>query len=982
MLKETFVIVDLETTGPSPQDEILEIGAVKIKKGQVVDTFSTLVKPKGKIPLRIKLLTGINEEMVAEAPELAGVLPDLVRFIGKHPLVGHNVSFDYGFLTRTLGYELPNHRFDTVDLARIAWPLSVNHRLGTLTAMLKIEHREKHRALDDAQATGILFDKAIETIMGFSLNLLMAINRGTEGVNWPYDDLFNSLEVARSKIFPAGKIITNLRDKVEEEGLFNLNKGQEDSKRKQTKLNLKKLKNFFSPEGPLVSKFLYYEYREPQVEMVEAVGKAFNESSLLLMEAGTGTGKSLAYLVPSLMWALGNEQKVVISTHTINLQEQLWEKDIPLLREAMNEDFQACLVKGRNNYLCLRKWQGLQPADFKEGSLGSGAVFWTRILSWLDQTSTGDRNQLNLSWLEQDWWSMVGGDSENCLGHRCPYFQKHCFVMKARQLADSANILIINHSLLLSDIKTENKVLPPYQHLIIDEAHHLEDEATQHLGYSISHSGMKKFFNSLVRGHDFGVNPGFLGNLRLRLGKFAEVLSEQDYGRFEERLLKAIETVRDARESAETLFAALGRRDKMSSQRGDHAGRLVRRIYREEAEQDFWQGIVSEKENLVYRLKSLVEYLKDLLRILEGQRTREKDYTTEIKDLQTHCSGAGELMDILNFVCHPIDENYVYWLESDGRKESKDTQIKAAPVVVGDILHQRLLKEKESIIFVSATLTVDGTFDYFSERVGLNLLDGDKVKAYQVSSPFAYDEQALLCFVKDLPNPAKVSDEEYGEAIAPVIADLVTATKGRTLVLFTSHKMLKDIYFRLVGPLEERGLCLLGHNLDGSRSQLLTEFQERPNTVLFGASSFWEGVDLPGEVLTSVIIVKIPFAVPTVPTVQARMENLQRMEKDSFKHFSIPQAVIRMKQGFGRLIRTRRDQGVIVILDRRIIDNSYGKFFLRSLPVSKHFRGEKEVVVEKVVNWLKGEGREQPGWQFISNGEDVVKLLKNKETGY
>ncbi|MDA8235838.1 MAG: exonuclease domain-containing protein [Clostridia bacterium] len=961
MVKETYVILDLETTGPSPQDEILEIGAVKLKNGQVIDTFTTLVRPKGKIPLRIKLLTGINDQMVVEAPELNDVLPDLLKFIDRYPLVGHNIAFDYGFLTRALGNELSNRRLDTVDLARIAWPLSVNHRLSTLTAMLKIEHLEHHRALDDARATGFLLERTLETIRGFDLNLLMAINRGTEGSNWPYGDLFKSLEAVRAKVFPSGKIFFDPADNSEVEGLFNQSNDQEEPKRKQSRLDLQQLHEFFGPQGPLVSKFAHYEYREPQVAMVEEVGHAFNQSNLLLMEAGTGTGKSLAYLVPSLLWALGNEQKVVISTHTINLQEQLWTKDIPLLKETMNENFQACLVKGRNNYICLRKWQGLQPADFKGGSPGSGTVFWVRILSWLEQTTTGDRNQLNLSWLEQDWWAMIAGDSENCLGHRCSYCQKNCFIMKARQMADKAHVLIVNHSLLLSDIKTENKVLPPYRYLIIDEAHHLEDEATQHLGYSISLNGILKYFNSLARSQDFGLNPGLLGNWRLRLSKFAEILDEQDFARFEDRLFKALETVRDARESAEILFAALGRRAKMAGQKGEQGGRVVCRIYREEAEKDFWQAIISEKENLVYRIKSLIEYLKDLVRVLEGQRTREHDYSIEIKDLQTHCNGAGELMEVLNFVCHPLDDNYVYWLESDRREESNNVNIKAAPVVVGDILHHRLLKEKETIIFVSATLTVDGNFEYFKERVGLNLVAEERVKSHQVSSPFAYDEQALLCFVKDLPNPAKVSDIEYGEAIAPVIADLVTATNGRTLVLFTSHKMLKDTYFRLAGPLEERGLCLLGHNLDGSRSQLLAEFQERPNSVLFGANSFWEGVDLPGDVLTSVIIVKIPFAVPTVPTVQARLENLRRMEKDSFKHFSIPHAVIRMKQGFGRLIRTRRDQGVIVILDRRVIDKTYGKYFLRSLPVLRHFRGEKEMVVEKVINWLKGEGREQPG---------------------
>jgi len=982
VLNETFVVLDLETTGPKTQDEILEIGAVKIQKGQVVDSFNTLVRPKGKIPLRIKLLTGITDEMVADAPELNQVLPDLVRFLGKNPLVGHNIAFDYGFITRALGYDLPNLRLDTVDLARIAWPLSRNHRLSTLTSLMGIEHQEKHRAMGDARATGYLFLKVLETIQNFSLNLLISINRGTKGLEWPYGDLFRSLEADRARIFPEGKLTTQqmIMDDNEEEGLFYL-ADEPEVRNQMVKLDLSLLRGIFGQKGPFVTKLDHYEYREPQVVMVEAVGQAFNDSNLLLMEAGTGTGKSLAYLVPSLLWAVGNDQRVVIATHTINLQEQLWEKDIPLLKDVLNRDFRACLVKGRNNYICLRKWQGIMPGDFHGGYKGAGVVFWARILSWLAQTTSGDRSQLNLSRIEQEWWGMIAGDSDICLGHHCTYFQKHCFIMKARQQAERAHLLIVNHSLLLTDIKTDNKVLPPYRYLIIDEAHHLEDEATQHLGTSLSLSGIMKFLGSLSRNKENSPNLGFLGNLRLRSGKFSEILEDRDFERFEDSLLKALDTVRDAREGTESLFTSLGRLAGRKGQGTDHGGRIICRIFPEDVEQDFWQAIYSEKENLVFRLRSLVDHLKDLHRILDGQK-RERDYTTEMKDLQTHWGGAVEFIDNLNFLCNPTDDNYVYWLETDSHEGPGDIQLKSAPVMVGNILCERLLKEKETIVFASATLTMDGSFDYFMERVGLNLVNEERVITRQVSSPFNYENQALLCITKDLPNPAKVTDEEYQEAIAPVIADLIVATGGRTLVLFTSHKMLRETYYRLLEPLEEKGICLLGHNIDGSRSQLLGEFQERPNSVIFGANSFWEGVDLPGDVLSSVIIVKIPFAVPTLPTVQARLETLQRMDKDSFKFFSLPHAVIRMKQGFGRLIRTKRDYGVIIILDRRVISQSYGKYFLRSLPVTRHFRGEKDIVVDKVVNWLNGEGKEQPRWQIITDRNDVTRLLKARGTGY
>lgn len=951
-----YLVVDVETTGSDPtRDELIEIGVVIVEDERIVHCWQTLIRPQRPIPLRISQLTGITPEMVQEAPVLEAVLPELRELILAAPaiMVGHNVGFDIGFLEAALQERIGWESLDTVDLGRWALPLAKNHRLKTLTGEVKIEHSIQHRALADAKATAELLLVLVKQLRELPLNFLQqAVEIGLGG-DWAYNAFWTQLLKERIKMFPDGKI-----DSGDSETTIGIKPSlftqpEEVLNEPEVEFDAEAIKEMFMPEGFLAKTITGYEYRTQQVVMAEAVSTALAGDKCLLMEAGTGTGKSLAYLIPALFWAAHNQQKVVVATHTINLQEQLWEKDLPLLKSILPFEFKAALVKGKSNYLCLRRWNSFFARRREFGPEEAG--FAVRIFTWLRVTATGDRVELNLYGKDHELWNQVEAERESCLGPQCAMFQKDCFCMKARRIAEGAGLLIANHSLVFSDIKTENKVLPGYSYLVLDEAHQLEDAATEHLGVNVSQWAIGRFLNGLFRSLGEGGNAGILGGLKLRQGKFQGNLGSRDFITFEQELDKAINLVQSVREESRLLFnlleqfmeQAVGQSDKAAGYRG------VVRLRTEHREFAGWSALETCQHNVCIRLRTIGEHLEKLAAILDRyQGVNGAEFQEDTKGLQGQAQNALAMAKAIEFVINCSDGNSVCWLEREEHPDWVNVILKSAPIQVGPLLHEKLFSDKKSVIMTSATLTVDGDFSHFMDRVGLNLEDSGRIICKQLNSPFTYEEQALLCVCRDLPSPGEVADDEYGESIAPLIRDLALVAQGKTLVLFTSHRMLKDVYRQVRPQLEEQGICVLGHGIDGSRAKLVEEFKESPKAVLFGANSFWEGVDLPGDVLRSVVIVKIPFVPPTLPTMEARLEYLRNSQQDSFQQLSLPQAVIRLKQGFGRLIRTQQDHGVVVVLDNRLIGRRYGVKFLRSLPVKNHFRGERDMIVQKVADWL------------------------------
>lgn len=920
-----FVALDLETTGlDCHTDEIIEVGLVKVIRGNIEVEYQSLVRVGRSLPVKIKRLTGISDEELTEAPDWTEIRPVILNLIENQPLVGHNVSFDLGFLEVALGYPLANNSFDTLALSRLALPASPNHRLASLCRELQIDLGCSHRALADARATAQVALQLQDQLARLEPGLLVYLNKLLQQACSPWQPCVAAL--VREKTNSIGISLSPLPPRITQEA------GQPKPLRQNAgepqPLDLKDVTGLLEPGGGLDAESQNYEYRPEQAKMAQQIASAFNHNQFLLAEAGTGTGKSIAYLIPSMLWAFNNNIRVLISTHTINLQEQLWRKDIPQLQKMLDLPVKTALVKGRQNYLCLNRW--LNALTEASAVPAEEAAFWARVLIWLNETETGDRSELNLQYREREYWHRLCSDNNSCKGGRCPWFHQSCFTNRARRKAEGAHLVIANHSLLLTDARPEHRVLPPAAYLIIDEAHHLEEAATNHLGYSVSRHLFLRW----------------LGSLSKLLRSLGETVPPLEAGRYLSALARAGEAKNDFQQHLHTFFDRL---DSLAHPEKDQLYQAAIRLTSRNGDNPLTILLSPDFANLAASGKGLMSALKVILQVLEICSSGDEVWLDQLADLTRELSAGAELVHNLEFIWLHPDENYTSWLERE-QDPGRGCTLKAAPVMVGEILYHNLYQHKDCIILTSATLTVNNSFAYFKQRTGLNLLPPDTVHTIQIESPFAYNEQCILSVIKDLPGPG--AGAAYQEAIAGAIYDLVVISGGKSLVLFTSHHMLRGTYRILKPRLEEHDICLLGHNIDGGRSRLVEEFSTTPRTVLLGASSFWEGIDIPGAALTNLIMVKLPFFPPNTPITEARLDILASQGLDGFKNLSLPQAVIRFKQGFGRLIRSSKDQGVVTILDNRLVIKQYGRSFLNSLPLKKHHQGNAWQINKMVSHWL------------------------------
>ncbi len=973
MLDREYIFLDLETTGlDAVQDEIIEIGAVKSRQGEIIDTFHTLVKPGCRISYKIKKLTGISDEMLNDAAPVKQILPQLLDFIGDLPLVGHNINFDLGFINQALGTPVANEFIDTLELARLVLPTAASYRLGSLRERLTGLRPVQHRALEDAKSTAEIFYKILESMAAIDISVLRDINRLLAVSQWSGKNVFLRLEQHKSAFFPLAKIdlAYNFMKKNEEIKLAGpaLN-NEPDSSR--LLIDPAKLHGLLAADGPFARRYPDYQYRSQQVDIITLTAKAFNEEKHLLIEAGTGTGKSLAYLLPAIYWAVQNNTRVVIATHTINLQEQLWQNDLPVIKQITGLEFKEALVKGRNNYICLRKWE--QNKKDAEALNATEKLFCARLQVWLTNTMDGDRSEINLNAQEAAGWTDFCADPETCLGPKCSWFNSHCFFMKSRHRAEDAHILITNHSVLLSDLKTDNRILPAHDYLVIDEAHNLEDQAGEQLGAVVTSSYINRLLQHLYSGGLGSQNPGLLYNIKSLFEARSNFVDDKD---LKERAEKAIAAVKETRAGFRDFSACLLNFCQANSQGVDDYAWQTVRIREEQHSGQSWAVLESCLENLTSRLKTTAVNLEQLHQLLAGDLAGDGvEANGLLKELDYQIKVILQAAEDIRAILYAADPEIVAWVEYD---KTGQFTLKAVPVSVGAILAEKLFMVKKGVILASATLSIDGNFDHFRERLGLNCIPAETVLEIQVTSPFNYDEQAFLGVIRDLPDPGKVPEEIFaGEAI-PVLADIVKVLQGRTLVLFTSHRLLRQVYAGLCTELEKEDITVLGHNIDGGRSRLLEEFRANARAVLLGASSFWEGVDLPGDILKCVVIAKLPFAPPNQPLMEARMEKLAAMNKVGFTNLLLPQAVIRMKQGFGRLIRSEKDEGVVVVLDRRIAEKRYGRKFFNSLPICTHFKGDKHLVLHKLTDWLDGKRPALHQFKLIANVSCVAKQLKEK----
>ncbi len=692
------------------------------------------------------------------------------------------------------------------------------------------------------------------------------------------------------------------------------------------------------PGGAFDRIFDNFEHRAPQVAMLRNVAEAFNHGQHVMIEAGTGTGKSIAYLIPALAWAKQTGQRVVVSSNTINLQDQLYHKDSPDLQGILPFDFKVAVMKGRSNYLCPRRLSKLM----QRGGLTPVEIsVLVRILVWLPNTETGDVSEITLvNSRERAVWRRVCSDSATCSPSRCVEgASQPCFFYLARRQAEAAHVVIINHALLLADIVTENNVLPKYQHLIIDEAHHLEDATTNALSLNLDHAGFVARLRELAPTGGAAKSVGLLSDTATAV---------RNSGCPPEKADAVVELTRSIADDIPLLdvrmYELFDAIDRFLMQHFGHRYDsshydLRLRLTNNERVQPAWVNVEITWDNASLLLKQLMSNLA----LLPGKISDLSNYPIKnsedlIADLQSALRSLQEANTVSEAAIFKPNPNMIYWVRRSRR--TGQLFLNSAPLHVGSLIERHIFLTKDTVILTSATLRTANSFDYMRDRLGAT--DANELA---LESPFDFHSTALVYLPTDMPEP---SQDTYQSKVEEAIVHLSLATEGRMMVLFTSYAQLTKTAEVLRSHLEEAGFTLFVQGEGGSRQQLLAAFRQTKRAVLFGTRSFWEGVDVQGEALSALIITRLPFAVPTDPIVSARSETFD----SPFFQYSVPEAILHLRQGFGRLIRSTSDRGVCVLLDRRLTSKRYGRMFLESLPDATIQRGSLADMPGSARRWL------------------------------
>ena len=945
-----FAILDLETTGDrKDRDEIIQVGLVIVNDFQIEHIYSSFVNPGVPIPAFIHHLTGISDETVADAPTMDDVVNEIVPLLADSVLVAHQAAFDLAFLQRALtsaGYSPFGGRIlDTIDWLKILFPTLTSYQLSFVSGALNVSHERPHQADSDALATAEIWIQCLEKLFTLPLTTLRRL-----GFLFAHPDFAGRDELWFLEEVIAWKAEQTGADQeghnIYREFALAVDDWTSDDEEVEREPLNEDFETFYAElKRRMREKLPEYEERPPQEKMMQEVSASLSEERHLVIEAGTGTGKSLGYLVPSVHHALSTKEKVVISTHTINLQDQLRRKELPMLHELSPVPFRSAVLKGRSHYLCLRKFESkINLQDLQGGR--EDRIVAAQMIVWLGETAHGDEEELNTGPKGGEFWGHVASDADSCLNRACPWFRK-CFYHRARNDANKADIIITNHSLLLTDVKAEHRILPAYDNLIVDEAHHFEQTASQHLGVELSYFSMVSALTSLLK-------DSKTGQLPLLQSLLAQHPNPKTEG-WPEKLGAIFPDFVEVKDTWDELFNAmydsLIARYAASAAEGSVTVRLKPSALPSE-----WETFAVMEDNVFLKLTSALKVMDQI--IAEGKEDAG-DYGLEslFTDIAGTVKDLYRARDALRLIMKADDANMVYWIEGNPTFKSKSLRLNAAPIDVTKQMREFFWENKDSVVLTSATLTVEKSFQYVKNQLGLTDADEseERLHTVQLPSPFRYREQALVLIPRDFPVlKGANADQHFIDSLVESLRDAAIVTNGKMLVLFTSYKMLKQTHGPLREALEPHGIHVLGQGVDsGNRSKLTRLFMQASGAVLLGTSSFWEGVDIPGEALTCLAIVRLPFQPPNHPMVEAKSEFLRQKNENPFTKFSVPQAVIRFKQGFGRLVRTANDKGIVLIYDTRVIETSYGKHFLYSLPGPKIEHLPTAAVAERMRQWME-----------------------------
>ena len=698
------------------------------------------------------------------------------------------------------------------------------------------------------------------------------------------------------------------------------------------------IKNYFSKDGILAKEIKGFEYRQEQEEMAQYIQDAINEDRKIIVEAGTGTGKTLAYLIPSIKWAVTNKRKVIIATNTINLQEQLLLKDIPLAKSIIKDEFSYVLVKGRNNYVCKRLFNELvlgKSIDIETFSMEAREQI-EYILKWGNKTKTGDKAELPFE-VYPDVWELVQSTTELCLGKKCPY-RKECFYMKTRMEKMEADILISNHHVFFADLNvraetdfdSEYLILPRYDMVIFDEAHNVESVARSYFSVEVSKISFTRLLNRIYQ-------------------------KKNKKKKEKSALIRVEDTVdeKNLEDSEQYIYLLNTLKEEISILQniGDEYFDEIRKIYETNTEAPikkslnnfemtksrFLENLREKKDIFQGKLADFLNLMMSFNNVIDG----EKDKNPEVINFNNHLKMFKAYIDSFKFINSFEDDNYIYWLDINSKRTN--VILTATPLNIAQKLSTVLFDNLDRLVFASATIVVNGNFNYFKKSLGLD--EEDCIEAI-IKSPFDYDEQMSVYIPSDIQDSENIN--AFVSDASRFILNILLKTNGKAFILFTSYTMLNQIYYSISKKLKDKGFEVFLHG-DKPRSQIIKEFKEAENPILFGTISFWEGVDVQGENLSNVIITKLPFLVPTDPVVSAISKKIEEDGGNSFMDFQLPEAIIKFKQGVGRLIRKKTDSGNIFILDNRILKKRYGSLFINALPSQKNIKIlEKDDIIEEI----------------------------------
>lgn len=913
LIEDDVVVLDTETTGLSHREnELIEIAAARLRGREIVDRFDTFVKPSGLIPAEITELTSITNADVAHAPSAEGAVAALAEFVGGAPVIAHNAAFDRGFIEAVSGgSEVSDIWIDSLALSRIALPRLSSHKLASMAELFGCAS-VSHRANADVEALCGVWRILLCGLDDLPLGLMRRLADMHPDVPWSYRPIFSflagshpeavfSLVSARHDILAAdSSSAAGSSARIDADELPGLNLPSREE-----------VEACFEPDGLVNRMYPGYEPRMEQVQMAAEVRDALATSSHRVIEAGTGVGKSIAYLVPFAQAAKRNNITVGIATKSNNLADQLMYHELPRLAREIEGGLTYCALKGYDHYPCLRKLERLarasevhttrDPAD----TLTAIAV----IYAYACQSPAGDLDGLGIRWRSVRKADLTTSSRE-CARRLCPFYPDKCMVHGSRRRAARADVVVTNHSLLFRNVAADGKILPPIRHWVVDEAHSIEGEARRQWAVTVSADESRSIFERL-------------GGARIgSLGRITRDLAASDAATlFMGLTAKTTSSTQRASLAMADLFDAV--RDLARSARSDSGYDTANMwIGREVRESAAW-GVFAEVANTA--IDALDEASKNLASLVETVAEEKPELVADVADGQRRLK---ELHDGLKLVVEGTNDRYVYSCQVNRRIKAGGESLSAERLDIGEALAENWLPEMHTAIFASATMTVSGSFDHFTHAVGLDRLGRESFQTLHLDSSYDFERNMAVVVAGDIPDPRNRA--AYLDALENLLVDVHVAMGGSTLTLFTNRRDMEELFDRVSPRLSKGGLALDCQKKNTSAKILRDRFLSDETSSLFALKAFWEGFDAAGDTLRCVVIPKLPFSSPTDPLSCERGVREDR----AWARYSLPEAVLEVKQAAGRLIRTSTDAGVLVLADSRLVTKGYGKKFLSSLPAA------------------------------------------------